>query len=199
MGTANAQTAGGSPQTDFKGGFEYITDKVRAKLLVNARTQLADLTWSYALCSHYHFGGQLNLDPKTTNLEKYDLGFNWVLGSGANLGIKHESTDKKALNWGRFLLYVNHAASATQTVGSEFALNWQTKAVEAKLGVTNKFNDDTTGKFKVSQDGHLDAVLKHRINSQITAAFVTGVSLKTIVATQKHKFLPIGVSFDLKI
>jgi hypothetical protein len=51
----------------------------------------------------------------------------------------------------------------------------------------------------VNQDGHLDAVLRHKINDQITAAFVTGVSLKTIVATQKHKFLPVGLSFDLKI
>lgn len=199
VGNVNAQTAGSSNQPDFKAGFEYVSDKFRNKVLFNLRSHLIEDTWSYGWCSHFAIGGQFNLDPNTTNLEKYDFGFNWVLADKANLGFKHESVNKKALELGKLFLYVNHAASASQTVGSEFALNWATKAIEAKLGVAHKFNGETSGKFKVNQDGHLDAVLKHKINDQITAAFVTGMSLKTIVATQKHKFLPVGLSFDLKI
>jgi hypothetical protein len=86
---------------------------VRAKLLVNARTKLADLTWSYASCKNFSVGGQFNLDPNTTNLEKYDFGLNWLLADKANFGLKHESLDKKALKIGKLFLYVNHAASAS--------------------------------------------------------------------------------------
>jgi hypothetical protein len=179
-------------------GVEYNSDKLKLKTLMN-RDLLFDTTWSYLACSHFALGGQFNINLNTTNLSKYDFGLNWALSQSASLGVKHESTNQKALEFGRFSLFVNHAANANQTVGTEFGLNWATKAVEARLGLNHRFNEETSGKFKVNQDGQLDATLKHRINSSVTASLVTGASLRNIVAAQKHKFLPLGIALDLKL
>jgi hypothetical protein len=62
----------------------------------------------------------------------------------------------------------------------------------------HKFNNDTQGKFKINQDGLVDAVLKHKVNESVTVSLATGFNLKGMVAEQKSKSLPIGLAFDLK-
>lgn len=84
-------------------------------------------------------------------------------------------------------------------MGTQFTLDWQKKVVEARLGLANKFNDDTTGKFKVNNHGYVDALLKHKVNNSVTASLATGFSLKGIIADQSAKKLPIGLCFDVKI
>ncbi len=183
--------------SDFKAGFDYNAAKLRLKVLFNLRTLLGDAQWSYQASKNLAVGGQFNFEPQTTNLTKYDFGFSWNAG-GALVGLKHESTNSKALEFGRFLLFTNHAANADQTVGSEFSLDWKTRAVQARFGLAHKFNGDTSAKVKVNHDGHLDAVLKHKLNSAVTASIVTGASLRNIVGTGKHSFLPVGLAFDIK-
>lgn len=139
------------------------------------------------------------INPKTSTLEKYDFGFSWSPATAAYLGFKHESVNKKALEFGKFFVYVNHAANSTQTVGTQFAFDYKTKAGSASLGLAQKFNNDTQGKFKVNDNGYVDALLKHRINDTVTASLATGFSLKSIVADQKIKRIPVGLSFDLKL
>ena len=68
-----------------------------------------------------------------------------------------------------------------------------------RLGLSHKFNEDTSAKVKVNDKGYLDAVLKHKINNFVTASVATGACLRSIIAEQKSKQLPIGVAFDIKI
>jgi hypothetical protein len=99
---------------------------------------------------------------------------------------------------GRFFVYFNHAATVNQIVGTEFVYDWATKKVGAKVGVFQKFNDATSGKFKVDQEGKLDAVLKHKYNDTVTASLATGFSFRNLVAEQKTKAFPVGLAFDFK-
>ena len=141
------------------------------------------------------------LNPRVSNLDKFDWGLTWSPAGSAYIGLKHESSSKakSALSFGKFFLFVNHAATQSQVVGTEFTLDWATRVVQARLGFLHRFNSDTTGKFKVNEIGQVNAVLKHKINSSITATFATGFSLKGIIAEQKSKSLPVGLSFDIKL
>jgi hypothetical protein len=83
-------------------------------------------------------------------------------------------------------------------VGSEFALDWQKKALEARFGLLHKFNDDSSAKLKVNHNGYLDALIKHRVNSNLTFILTSGFNLKHVVQESKSKSLPIGIGFDIK-
>ena len=111
--------------------------------------------------------------------------------------MKHESLNKKTLELGKFLLYfsqnINH-----QTVGTEFALDWQKKVMEAKFGFAHKINDDTSAKMKISHAGQMDMLLKHKLNSNVTIFATTGCNVKNVIAEQKMGPLPYGVTFDIK-
>lgn len=92
-------------------------------------------------------------------MTKYDFGLNNELASGSNFGIKHESTSKDALQVGKFLFYFYHDASKYQRIGTEFGFDYQTRATEARLAFTHKFDDRVNSKFKVNHVGHIDALL----------------------------------------
>lgn len=69
-------------------------------------------------------GGDLLLNVQRQNLDKYNFGLSWSPAANAFVGLKHESANKDKLQFGKFLLYIHHTASAAQTVGTEFTLNW---------------------------------------------------------------------------
>lgn len=96
-------------------------------------------------------------------------------------------------------MFFHHNATLSQSVGTEFALDWQKRILTARVGFLHRFNDDTTGKFKVDQNGYLNGLLRHRINNNVTAIVSSGLSLKSVVAEQKTQSLPIGVSLDIKL
>ena len=52
-------------------------------------------------------------------MTNYDVGANWEPSPGAIVGVKHESTNKSAVQLGRFWFYFFHMASARHTVGTE--------------------------------------------------------------------------------
>jgi len=96
------------------------------------------------------------------------------------------------------LFFFHHIVSQSQIVGTEFALDYQKRAVAARLGFFHKFNDDTSFKSKVNQIGHIDLALKHKISNLLTVGATTSFNLQTITAEQKTKTLPLGLSVDLK-
>lgn len=100
---------------------------------------------------------------------------------------------------GKFFLYYFHKASLANTVGSEFTLDWQKKVVEAKLGLAHKFDDNTTGKVKVNNNGQVDALLKHKLSEVVTGVIVTSVNVKDFAHGSSKSPLPLGLSFDLKL
>jgi hypothetical protein len=44
----------------------------------------------------------------------------------------------------------HHNATKSQSVGTEFSLDWQKKIVAARFGLLHKFNADTNAKVKVN-------------------------------------------------
>lgn len=83
-------------------------------------------------------------------------------------------------------------------VASEFLLNYEKKSVAARLGYTHKFNEESSGKFKVDHHGYLNFAFKHRVSNALTLGLVSGFNLKAAVADKKSTALPFGVSFDFK-
>jgi hypothetical protein len=84
------------------------------------------------------------------------------------------------LQLGKFFLYFFHNASQFQTVGTEFSLDWQSRATEARLGLTHKFDDKISGKVKVNHAGHLDALLKLKLSETATTVFATSLNLRNV-------------------
>ena len=170
---------------------------MKTKWLVNPRSWNTEGNLTYLWCK-YLFGGNVVIDGKTQKISKFDFGFNWSPAAGSNFGILHNAVSDKPFEFGKFWLYFNHAATTSQVVGTEFAYDWNKKVVEAKLGVSHKFNDSTSGKFKIDQAAKVDAVLKHKYNDTVTASLATGFDLNGIVSSSKSKKFPVGLAFDFK-
>lgn len=162
------------------------------------RSLITEHQFTYYINPYTVAGWNLVFDPKNTKLTKYDFGATFEPADRLLVGIKHESTNSQKVELGRTLLLFFHQASAIQTIGSEFTLDHRTNAVAARFGLIHNFHPDLVGKFKVNHLGYLDAVLKLRLNSSVTAGFVTGLNLKGITDA-KSKALPVGLSFDLKL
>lgn len=83
---------------------------------------------SYLALDNLSVGFDDTFNLRTKQLEKYNFGVNWVPATGAQVGVRHESNKfdkaKPELHFGKFFLLFSHAASATQTVGTEFVLDW---------------------------------------------------------------------------
>lgn len=195
-GTAWTLPANKAPE--FKVGLEYNTSNVKAKFLTNVRSLLGEGSFTYLHANKWLVGSNLNLNLQTQKITKNEIGLNWSPAKGAIFGLLHQAPSDKPLEIGKFWVYFNHAATSSQVVGTEFAYDWSKKAVEAKLGASHKFNDTTSGKFKIDHNAKVDAVLKHKYNDTVTVSLATGFSLKTIVVEQKSKALPVGLAFDLK-
>lgn len=131
-------------------------------------------------------------------MEKYDFGFTWEPSQNVFVGLKHESLSKEKLQLGKFLLYFQHNANFTQQVGSEFALDWQKRILEARLGYLHRLNEDTSAKLKINHHGYVDLLLKHKISSVLSLGLTTGLNLKSVISDRKGSALPVGVSFDFK-
>jgi hypothetical protein len=143
-------------------------------------------------------GLNLTFDAKNTKLTKFDVGTTIEPAERLYAGLRHEFSAENKLSLGKTFLLFYHQASAIQTIGSEFTLTHKDNSVGARFGLTHAFSPDFTGKFKVDHGGKLDAVLKLKMNESLTAAFTTGIDLKSI-ANEKIRPLPIGLSFDLKL
>eukprot|EP00347_Sterkiella_histriomuscorum_P019948 403339679 len=182
----------------IKAGLEFNNSQAKAKLLFNLRSLALEHNLTYLARSNLIVGYNLLLDSRTQNLEKYDFGLSWETAPACYLGLKHESNSKNQLQVGNVFLYFHHIATLTQTVGTEFALDYQKKLLTARFGYSHKFNDDSSAKFRVNHHGFLDATFKHRVSSSLTLGVVSGFNLKAAVAEQKSKNLPFGLQFDFK-
>lgn len=182
----------------LRGGLEYANSNLKFKLYANLRSFVVEHNLTYLVRPNFSVGYNVLLDPTVQNFDKYDFGFTWEPATGAFVGVKHESTVKDKFEFGKFLFYFHHFASQAQTIGTEFSLDWQKKAIEARLGLLHKFDDDTSAKVKVNHVGYVDFLVKRKFSSLLTASFATGFSLQNVVSSQKSKTLPLGVQFDLK-
>lgn len=162
------------------------------------RTFAVEHNLTYLARSNLTLGYNLILDSRTQNLEKYDFGVSWETAPLCYLGLKHESNSKDKLQIGNLSLYFHHIATLTQVVGTEFSLDYQKKILNARFGYSQRFNDDTSGKFRVNQAGYIDLALKHRVSNVLTLGLVSGFNLKSAVVDQKSKSLPCGISLDFK-
>lgn len=165
--------------------------------MFNPRSWNTEGNFTYLKCK-YLLGANFLIDGKTQKLSKFDFGFNWSPAAGSNFGLLHAAVSDKPFELGKFWLYFNHAATASQIVGTEFAYDWGKRVVEARLGVTHKFNDATSGKFKIDQNARVDAVLKHKYNDTLTASLASNFDLGAVVASSKSKKFPVGLAFDFK-
>ena len=92
--------------------------------LTNVRTLLNEGSLTYLARSNFIVGLNYTFDIKTQNLEKYDFGLSWAPAVDSFVGLKHESLKKDKLELGKFFLFFQHNATLSQTVGTEFTLDW---------------------------------------------------------------------------
>ena len=181
-------------------GLEFSNSDVKTKFYAFLRSGVVEHSLTAKASSDISVGYDLTVNPSTQTLDKYDFGLAWSPAFGSFVGLKHVSGDQAFPNIGRFFIYSHHVSSSTDTVGTEFSLDWQSREVRAQLGLNHKFNDDTNGKFKLDQDGLLSFVLKHKLNSSVTAGVVVpGVDLTRLAAQQKLTQPALGFSLDLKL
>jgi len=162
------------------------------------RNGVLENTFTYRFRPTAVLGWNLIVNPSAQNLTKYDFGVVCEPTNNLLVGIRHVSTSENKLEFGKFLLHFFHQASATQTIGSEFSLDWQKKALEARFGLQHVFSSDVTGKFRVNHLGFADAALKYKLSSSVTVTASSGLDLKGI-SDAKAKQLPVGFTFDLKL
>lgn len=77
--------------------------------------------------------------------------------------------------------------------------NLKDNTVQGNLGLAHKFNGDTSSKVKISHNGQIDALLKHRYNDSVNVSFATGFDASGFVSSAKTEKFPIGLQFDVKI
>ena len=65
------------------------------------------------------------------------------------------------------------------------------------MGLSHKFDDETSAKVKVNDKGKLDGVLKHKLSKTTTACIATGANISDITSG-KSEPLPFGLSLDIK-
>ncbi|CDW87474.1 voltage-dependent anion mpp family [Stylonychia lemnae] len=181
-----------------KAGLEYNTSCCKGKLIANLRSFLVEHNFTHKARSNFLLGYNIILDPVTQNLEKYDYGLSWSPAEGAFVGLRHESLSKEKLQLGKVLFLLHHNVSTSRSIGSEFAFNYSTNEKDARLGLSEKIDDDTQLKVKVNHKAYVDLVLKRRINSVLTLGLVSGFNALRVVQEQKTGTLPLGFSLDFK-
>ena len=179
---------------ELRAGVEYAERSVRGKVLMNLKSFSVDSQVTYLGRDDLIVGGNLVFNPHTAMLDKYDCGFSWSAGSNQLLGLKHESLNKQKLQIGKLLLFVHHYASLNQTLGTEFALDWQKRQLEARMGLQHKFNEQTSAKMKVDHRGYAQVVLRHKLNNTLTVALATNMNVKSqALEKPRARSLPFGV------
>lgn len=179
-------------------GLEYNNEKTKFKSVFDWRKYTETVTLSHRQCSRFLLGAHLNFDVKALKATEYHLGAVYEPADKCLVGVKHESTkDAKEYQLGKFFFYFFHQASAINTIGTEFSLDYQKKVVEARMGLTHKFDDQNTGKLKVNHAGHIDFLLKHKCCDMLTIAAVSSINAKAI-PSGKAGALPLGLSLDIK-
>ena len=120
-------TAWAGPSTkapEFKVGLDLSNEKTKLKFLTNVRSLVSEGSFTYLARSNFILGANYIFDLKTQNLSKYDFGVSWSPAADAFVGLKHESANKDKFELGKFFLFFHHNATLSQTVGTEFVLDW---------------------------------------------------------------------------
>jgi len=181
----------------FKLGLDLVNDKARFNLKYNFFNSTMDSTLVYKLCSRANIGWEWEVNMKERNFPKYTFGLSWEPADKALFMLKHESIEKETdLKIGKLFFMFFHQASSKHTLGSEFMLDWQKKAMEARFGLTHKFDDNATGKIKFNHAGQIDAALKYKFSEAVTASVTTGMQVRDVPAA-KGKTLPVGFGLNL--
>ena len=194
--TGNSVPSDKTPEA--KVGLDFANEDLKYRQLTNVRDFVTELTFVHKACARWLIGGNITVDAKKQLLTTYNAGVVWEPADKILIGLRHESVNKEKLALGNFYLHYYHQASAINTVGTEFKLDWEKKAVTAKLGLLHKFDDNTSGKVKFDQTGKIDALLKHKFSDVVTASAVTSINVKDFAAGKSHT-LPLGLAFDLKL
>ena len=103
---------------------QYENDFIKAKGYYSLSTSVIEANAVFKARENILAGLNFILNTKGFNLNKYDFGLNWEPSTGAFLGIKHESTSKETIKPGKFIFFLHHIISNSQTVGTEFAFDY---------------------------------------------------------------------------
>lgn len=178
-------------------GFWYKNNNLYCKCWVDlvSKTLAGEGTWLY---NGVLFGDSGKVDLVSKKLVNYEVGAVWEPKDNVTIAAKHEvNTADGKIGFGKFLLMFHNRVSAARTLGAEYTYDHVKHTSSAKFGFTHRFADGTDAKLKVDQDANLNAVLKHKVSSNLTAAFTSGLNLKDF-HLQQTKPHPIGVQFDFK-
>lgn len=170
-------------------GLQYINAKTYAQLLINPRSFYLKTTFMHLPWRNVLFGANIGLEAKTVSLDRLEWALVWQPANQMFVGLVNEvppvvKTGESPLG-NALKLVLWHQANADQTVGSEFRFDQQKKSVAARLGFHHKFNKETSGKFSVNDQGHVQTALKHTLNEWITASVATSFDVRTAVAESK--------------
>jgi|JI9StandDraft_1071089.scaffolds.fasta_scaffold253654_1 hypothetical protein len=143
-------------------------------------------------------GDSCEIDVLNKKLLKFECGATWEPKENLTVGVKHElNTADGKIGFGKFLLMFHNRVSEARSLGTEYIYDHVKHTSSARFGLTHRFADGTDAKLKVDNEANLNFLLKHKISSNLTAVFTTGLNLRDF-NLQQTKPHPIGVQFDFK-
>jgi len=109
---------------DAKIGIDFGNSESKYRQLTNIRDFVTEITLVHKVCPRFLLGGNIVIDAQKQILTSYNGGIVWEPADKVFVGLKHESVNKERLAIGNIFLYYFHQASAVNTVGTEFKLDW---------------------------------------------------------------------------
>lgn len=152
-------------------------------------------TWLY---KDALLGDKGQIDLKNKQMLSYEAGVHWTPKDNINIGLNHVfNTANGSVGFGKVLLMFHNRVNAARTLGSEFVYDHAKKSSSARFGFTHQFAEGTDAKFRIDSSANLHVLLKHKVSSNLTAAFNAGINVQDF-AFQQTKPHPVGVQLDWK-
>lgn len=185
----------------FKLGWDYKHSKkgmnLHDKLMYNFTKKQLEFEGTWSCCDHFLIGNAWILDHVNKKWNLCELGA-WYKKDNTTLGLKHTIkgaglTECKLGN----ITVMARQDNGANIFGAQVDYNHEKKATKAFLGASRKFNDKTSGKFKVDSEAELNAVLKHQLSKSLTFSMATTMDIHSF-AFKDNKPAPFNLTFDFK-
>jgi len=105
-------------------GIDFNNAQTKFKWIFNVSNLNSETTATHKICSRWLLGANFTVDAAKKQFVAYNFGTVWEPADNALVGVKHESTNKDKVEIGKIFLYFFHKASAFNSVGSEFMIDW---------------------------------------------------------------------------
>lgn len=138
-------------------------------------------------------GDSGEFDLRTQKCISYEAGLVHEPKAGALLGLRHRfNTKGSGLPKLGSSCFMAQQSTQSRLLGVEVTWDHSSCDTAARMAFSHKFDELTYGKMRISHEGAVDGVLKHKISDNLTASFTSGISMVDFSLGKTAPF-PFGV------